>query len=142
MAIAVLSFVLLAVFIFAVAPNLVWIIIGAQELNNKCNFISTGPNLAVWLIVEGSVGLFATIFGVALTMIKAGLWGFVLATVLNLFFLAWWVIGIVRLCDDIVCERFGSRLYNTAAAAIIVGFLSLLLNLAQSGLGLGKRVKD
>ena len=135
---SVVAVAVCAILVFAVAPNLTWLIIGSQEIDHRCNKYAEPPDLAVWLVVQGSVGLFVTILGIGMALVRAGVAGFVVMTVFNLFFLAWLIIGAVRLSDDLVCEMYANRLYNTAVAAVIVGFVSVFLNVIQSILGMGK----
>lgn len=118
--------------VFSLAPNLVWIIIGAQEIDTFCLQFEDSPTLAAWLVVEGSVGIFVALVAIPLMFIhKDGHAGFVIFA--QLFFLAWNIIGAYRLSQDYVCEQMNTRLYNTALAAVIYGFVNTFCFILQAG---------
>ena len=118
--------------VFSLAPNIVWVIIGAEEIDNKCNNYDDSPTLAAWLVVEGSVGIFVNLVSLPLIFLgKHEITGafFGLSSV---FFLAWNIIGAYRLSQDSACEFFDDRLYDTTLAAVIIGFVSLFFSLIQA----------
>ena len=114
------------------APYLVWVIIGAQEINCPCNNYDRTPDLAVWLVVEGSVGIFSSLSGIAAGMFRKTVLISYFFLLLNLFFLSWSILGAVRLSQDVLCEWLNPRLYSTAFAAVIVGFIGFSLAVLQS----------
>jgi hypothetical protein len=117
--------------VFGLAPNLVWVIIGAQEIDHFCNIDS--PTLAAWLVVEGSVGIFVTLLTIPLALLgKFEIFG-AFSALANLFFLAWNIVGAYLVSQDFACEYYNSRLYNTALAAVIFGFVNLFCSLFQVG---------
>ena len=118
--------------VFSLAPNLVWVIIGAEEIDAPCNNFDDSPTLAAWLVVEGSVGIFVNLVSIPLFLI-GGPGIMALNGVASLFFLAWNIIGAYRLSQDYICEEFNTRLYNTALAAVIYGFVALFCGLLQVG---------
>jgi hypothetical protein len=124
--------VILFILIFSLAPNLVWVIIGAQEIDARCQTWGESPNLAAWLVVEGSVGIFVNLVSVPLILIH-GHAHTALLVVSQLFFLAWNIVGAYRVSQDTVCEEYNTRLYNTALAAVIYGFVSVFCSLFQGG---------
>jgi hypothetical protein len=122
----------LALLVFSLAPSLVWVIIGAQEIDSYCQKFEDSPTLSAWLVVEGSVGIFLTLLAIPLIFVhKVGHAGFI--AIGQLFFLAWNIIGAYRLSQDYVCEQMNTRLYNTALAAVIYGFFFNFFSLLQAG---------
>ena len=122
-----------------IAPGIVWIILGSEGLNEPCLDLEKTPNLAVWLIVEGSlllgiacVTMLTLPFkfsdnGMAKTM---KFLGFFILALFGMFHFAWLIIGSVRLSqqDEYFpsCESRSYSLYQTTLAAIIMGWISLV----------------
>lgn len=128
----IIAGVVLFVLVFSLAPNLVWVIIGSEEINAPCNNFDDSPTLAAWLVVEGSVGIFVNLVSIPLIFVK-GPFVMGLLGLAQIFFLAWNIIGAYRLSQDTICEKHNTRLYNTAEAAVIYGFVNLFCSLFQGG---------
>ena len=128
----ILAGVVVFLLVFSLAPNMVWVIIGAEEIDAGCQRWDLSPTLSSWLVVEGSVGIFVCLVSIPLIFIKVPLHAvFILLS--QLFFLAWNIVGAYRLAKDYDCELVNPRLYNTAEAAVIYGFVSLFCSLFQGG---------
>mmetsp|Transcript_27997 Transcript_27997/g.78297 ORF Transcript_27997/g.78297 Transcript_27997/m.78297 type:complete len:168 (+) Transcript_27997:102-605(+) len=135
--------------IFGLAPSLTWLIVGSDNLDTLCVRESKSPDLATWLTVQGAVGvfLFAAMTASSLMAICAAVTDnggvlccaitlaglqLLLMILCGLFSLAWLIVGAVRLSEDKYCEQLNSTLYNCTLAAIIIGFVGVILNLCNS----------
>jgi hypothetical protein len=123
---------LVLVQMICLAPYIVWVIIGAQEINAVCNQYDASPNLAVWLVVEGSVGIFSSLSSIMIAFFRNRRIFFLYSVLLNCFFLAWSILGVVRLVQDQLCEWHNTRLYSTAFAAVVVGIVGIVTGFCQT----------
>lgn len=130
---AAVGFLILGIFLICLAPSIVWVVIGSHELNNPCNRQTDTPNFAVWLIITGSVEIFACILLSVLPLLGFIVAHYIISVVFNMFFLGWLIIGAFRLSQDTACEaEQDQRLYNTMLAAVIIGFVGIFFRICQT----------
>jgi hypothetical protein len=118
------------------APSIVWLVIGSNNLGDKCSNEVDSPDLATWLVVLGATDLFFLFLIVSIVlkfmycanfmpcMVGIGI-DSILLILLLLFNVAWCIVGAIRLSEAETCHTENPVLYNTALAAIILGFLSI-----------------
>ena len=124
----------LFVLVFSLAPNLVWVIIGAEEIDNLCNNFDDTPTLAAWLVVEGSVGIFVNLVTIPLLFLGKHVITGAFIGLASAFYVGWNILGAYRLSQDFACEAGDTRLYNTALAAVIIGFVGAFCNYIPLGM--------
>jgi hypothetical protein len=126
-------------FTLGVGPSIYWLYAGAITLDDKCN---QDGNLSVWLTIFGSVGilfytflLFLTTCAVAtaicgikkdycfLCTICSGVCIMGLVGLYSLFSLVALIVGLVLVIQNSLCHEENEFLYNSALAAVIVGFI-------------------
>ena len=118
-------------FLVCLASVIVWI--GEKELNNACNALIPTPNFALWLIVFGSVEIFATIWLSFLPLLDLIVINRITYVFVNMFLLVWLIINAYLLSQITACEgEKDQRLYNTMLAAVIIGFVGFFCRICQT----------
>jgi hypothetical protein len=124
--------------LIALGPSIVWLVIGNNNLKDECNQELSSPSLATWLVVEGSVGILSFVlalfglFFISCLKYDACFWGLgidaILLVLIAWFQIAWLIVGSIQLAQDTECREKNPVLWNTTLAAVIIGFVGVLLN--------------
>jgi len=135
-----LAFILIIIGLI-ITPSIVWITIGFQERNNECiEKDNLSISLPTWLIVNGFVFLFSSITILLadsiLYILTCGsvccvlITNFILKLACAVFEIGWLIYGAILLSHTDYCEHDDSRLYNATLAAVILGFISIFVNVS------------
>jgi hypothetical protein len=133
--------------VFAFAPAIVWILIGADNLDEQCLHGSDTPDIAVWLTVEGGALMISAIIMLVFVLPCAisekvrenapGVKAISIALIpvnvlLGLFHFAWLIVGAIRLSQADDCEDPSGTLYKTTYAAVVMGFIGAFFQFCTS----------
>lgn len=140
-----LACVVLLSLVLQLAPSIVWLVMGVRHQDDPCNDVAKSPDLATYLIITGSVGVFnffmllVMLSGIFMAVMDCMCCGIAAAVISALymvisgtFFLAWAILGAVRLSQDVSCHEQNSALYNTALAAVIITFVNVVFSFMQA----------
>lgn len=135
------------VLLFGLTPSIVWLVIGNAHKNDEClqnaNFT---PDLATWLIVNGSIGV-VNVVAILIAMLSMVFFSedknvvgcclsvpsIIWIVLASFFLLAWGGVGIAVLVKDEDCSDESSTLFNTVIAAVVLNLLQLCSNSSVAG---------
>lgn len=147
----IIGFVVVFAVALCLAPSIVWLVMGNVNLGDNCSRDASTPDLATWLIIKGSIGI-VTFFLIIFTIVSAAcasrdfddhvttgtvfcgctaIISMALICLICLFDFAWCIVGAIQLSDDQYCQDENPALYNTALAAVILGFISIFLTIVR-----------
>lgn len=136
-------FFVLLIIGLVIAPSIVWIVIGFQERGNMCNTLDNlSVSLPTWLIVNGFTFLFTNF----VTNFLGGVWKLITCgndccysflrityeVLGSMYVVGWLVYGAILVSDSDNCKKDDSRLYNTALAAVIIGYVWIVFALCMT----------
>ena len=127
---------------FGLTPSIIWLAIGNAHKNDEClqnaNFI---PDLATWLIVNGSIGL-ANVVAILVVMFYLAIFSddngivrrclsilsIIWIMLADLFLFAWWIVGIAAIVKDEDCRKESSALFGAVSAMVVLNLPQICFN--------------
>mmetsp|Transcript_23580 Transcript_23580/g.36775 ORF Transcript_23580/g.36775 Transcript_23580/m.36775 type:complete len:148 (-) Transcript_23580:27-470(-) len=109
-----------------IGPNVFFLVAGAKEIDAPCQRIDgQAVSLSVWLIVFSSVPLGGgLVICLVYSLLNRGL-GVLLMVPQVSFLIGWLIYGSILVSRADECEKKNSFLYNSALAAVILGWVNV-----------------